>query len=444
MNKKINVILSAKETGEFLVEKNDIEMYFNEDKENSIINIYDDIEFQRIEGFGGAFCESGAYVYNQMPDEVKKEFIDSYFSNNGHNYTICRTHMNSCDFSLDNYSCDDIAGDTDLKSFNIERDHKYLLPMIKDAYKIKKDIRFLISPWSPPAWMKSNNEMNNGGKLLPQYAETWARYFSKFIKMYRSEGVKIEYVSVQNEAKAKQIWDSCEYTAEEEKDFVKYYLGPVLESEGLGDVKIIIWDHNKERLYDRSKVAFDDVDASKYIHGVGFHWYSGDHFEAIELVHKKWPDKFLWYTECTIIGGPSWGDWSRGEIYAHDILGNLNSGANAWTDWTLLLDERGGPNHVNNYCGCAVHYDNRRKSLHYESSYYYIGHFSRYITPGSVRIGCTKYTDKLECGAFKRPDGKIAVIVLNRTCEAMPVIFRLGNYMADWKSPAHSLATIII
>jgi glucosylceramidase len=444
MEDKIKVFLTARDTDDRLTEKQPLP--FEDDPEGielRVINVYDDVEYQEMIGFGGAFTEAAAYTLQKLPEDKQEEVLAAYFDEKkGHRYTFCRTHMNSSDFALGNYACVEKEGDVELESFNIERDKKYIIPMIKAAARYGK-FHLFISPWSPPGWMKDTGIMNRGGKLLPQYRDAWARHFARFIKAYENEGIPVWGLTVQNEPKAVQTWDSCIFTAEEEKDFVRDYLGPVLEREGLGHIKIMIWDHNKERIYERAKVAFEDPEAAKYIWGVAFHWYSGDHFEALEAVHHKWPDKPMALTECCVGFGGRLDPWSKGERYGHDIIGNLNNYMSAWCDWNLILDEKGGPNHVHNYCEAPIMIDTRVGTIEYKPSYYYIGHFSRFIEPGSVRIGFSRYTEKLKCTAFKTPSGGKVLIVMNDTDDNIPFVLRYNDKIAKCESVAHSIMTLV-
>lgn len=444
--KLVKLIQTAKDTNDRLSWKESIS--FEPDtngQEGMLVNVYEDVEYQEIEGFGGAFTEAASATLDKMSAEKRKEILNSYFNpETGLGYTLCRTHINSCDFSLGNYAYVEEEGDVELKTFNIDRDKKSLIPFIRDAIAVKgSNFKLFASPWSPPAWMKTTGKMNQGGKLKDVYKDTWARYFVKYIDAYAAEGIKIWGVTVQNEPKAVQSWDSCIYTAQEERDFVKYHLGPTFEKSDHGDVKIIIWDHNKERAYERSKVAFSDSEAAKYIWGVGFHWYSGDHFETLDALNRMFPDKKLIFTEGCQEGGVKLGSWATGERYGHDIMGDLNSFTAAWVDWNLLLDEKGGPNHVGNYCDAPIIADTASDSVIYESSYYYIGHFSKFIKSGAKRIACSKYTDKLETTAFKNPDGEIVVIVLNRTDDEIPFILRREDCLAKSVSLPHSIITLI-
>lgn len=443
----VRIIQTARDTGDRLAEQAPIP--FRTDKESlememQLINVYEDLEFQEIEGFGGAFTEAAAVTLAKMSPAKQEDILKAYFDQEkGLGYTLCRTHINSCDFSLGNYAYVE-EKDPDLAGFDISRDREMLIPMIKRASGIAGGrLKLFASPWSPPAWMKTNGRMNQGGSLKPEYRRAWADYYVKYIQAYAAEGIPVWGLTVQNEAKAVQRWDSCVYTAEEERDFVRDYLGPALESAGLSEVRVMIWDHNKERVYDRARIAFEDAEASKYIWGIGFHWYSGDHFEALSAVQARYPDKKLVFTEGCQENGVHLGSWKTGERYGHDMIGNLNHGTAGWTDWNLLLDEEGGPNHVGNFCDAPIIADTVRDAVIYESSYSYIGHFSKYIRPGAKRVASTKYTDRLEVTAFKNTDGTVAVVVMNRTDEALPYHLRSRGAVAWSSIPAHSIQTLL-
>lgn len=412
--------------------------------ENQVINVYEDVEYQSIIGFGGAITEASAVTASKLGEENSNRILNAYYdAEEGIGYTICRTHINSCDFALGNYTYVE-DGDVELKTFDISHDREVVIPYIRKAKQLAgEDFTFYASPWSPPAWMKTNGEMNHGGKLKPEYWDVWARYYIKFIEAYEAEGLPLWGLTVQNEAKAVQVWDSCIYTAEEERDFVRDHLGPELHKSGRQDVKVMIWDHNKERVYDRAKVAYEDAEASKYIWGLGFHWYSGDHFDALSAVKHRYPSKGLMFTEGCHEGGVQIGSWKSGERYAHDIIGNLNNGMEGWTDWNIVLDEQGGPNHVGNFCDAPIIADTKSDSLTFQSSYYYIGHFSKYIRPGAIRVACSKYTEALQTTAFKNPNGELVVVVLNRTDDGHPYVLRNNEQIAEGSIPAHSIQTLI-
>ncbi len=399
--------------------------------------------FQTIEGFGGAFTEAAATTLYKMLPEKQAEILRAYFDPEaGIGYTLCRTHINSCDFSLGNYAYDEVDGDVALEHFSIDRDRQALIPMIKAAMDVAGGaLKLFASPWSPPAWMKTNGEMNHGGKLKPEYRDAWARYYCRYIREYEKEGIPIWGLSVQNEPLAVQTWDSCIYTGEEERDFVRDYLGPTLEREGLGDVNLIIWDHNRDLVYERAKVVLDDPEAARYVWGTGFHWYVVDCFDNVQRVHDAYPDKHLLFTEGCQEGGPPLGEWAVGERYARSMIHDLNRWTVGWVDWNLVLDEIGGPNHVGNYCSAPIIADTRTGEVLYQSSYDYIGHFSRYICPGAQRIIAAPTCDELETTAFLNPDGQIAVVVLNRMEKDVPFALKFAGHVAVTDSPAHSIQT---
>lgn len=401
-------------------------------------------QFQTIEGFGGAFTEAAASTLFKMTPGQRKEIIDAYFDpESGHGYTMGRTHINSSDFSLGNYAYTEVAGDTELKHFSIERDTKEIIPMIRMAAQAAGGpLKIFASPWSPPAWMKTTGKMNQGGKLKPEYRETWARYYCRYIQEFAKEGIPIWGLTVQNEPEATQTWDSCIYTGEEERDFVRDYLGPVLHDEDLEHVNLIIWDHNRDRMFERAKAVLDDPEAAKYVWGTGFHWYMTDSFENCQRVHDAYPDKKLLFTEGCVERGTHFGSWSPGEKYAQSIIQDLNHWTVGWVDWNLVLDETGGPNHVGNFCSAPVICDTKAGTVHFLSSYYYIGHFSRFIRPGAKRILCASTRDELEVTAFLNPGGEIAVVVLNRSEKNIHFALKHHGTAAMLESLPHSIMTL--
>lgn len=410
-----------------------------------VVNIYPEVRYQKIRGFGGAFTEAAAHNYAMMSSKRKQEIQKAYFSEKGLNYNLGRLHMNSCDFALGNYTYIE-EGDDKLESFDISHDTEEIIPFINEAQKnAANQMEFLMSPWSPPAFMKTNNDMNHGGTLKREYYKAWADYYVKFIQEYAKQGIKIGYITVQNEPEAVQTWDSCTYSAEEESDFVSGYLGPALEKAGLLEVKILVWDHNKEEGYARMKAVIADSDTRKYVSGTAMHWYTGDHFEAIELILKQYPEMEVFFTEGCVEYSrfADSGEIDKAEMYAHDILGNLNAGISASLDWNLLLDEKGGPNHVGNFCAAPIMCDSKNDTFEKRLSYYYIGHFSRYIKPGAVRIGYTRYTDKIEVTAFSNPDGQRVAVLLNKSKDDVEVTLREGKVGREIVVGANSIITVI-
>lgn len=376
--------------------------------------------YQSLIGFGGAFTDAAAETYAKLSREKRKEFIDAYFSlDKGIGYTFGRTTIHSTDFSSAPYTYVKDY-DTKLSSFDISVDKRYRIPMIKDALARAGKITMFVSPWSPPAWMKTNNNMLKGGELKKEYEATWANYYVKFIQAYEKAGIPIWGLTVQNEPASVQRWESCIYSAERERDFIKEHLGPSLHRAGYGDKKLIAWDHNRGLMFYRASTIYNDPETSKYVWGLGIHWYSGKHFENVALTKQTYPDKHIIFTEgCVEAYSPKrMEEWRLGERYALNIIHDLNGGVCAWSDWNLLLDDKGGPNHVGNFCLAPIHADLKTGDLVYTNSYYYIGHLSKFIRPGAKRVLCSKNDDDLSTTAFKNTDGSVVVVVLNATTKA--------------------------
>jgi len=401
--------------------------------------------FQQIEGFGGAFTESSAISWHGLGAVQRQQVLEAYFDRAvGHGYSFCRVHMGSCDFALGNYAHVEVPDDLALASFSIERDRQALLPFIRAAQRVAGEpIQLLASPWSPPGWMKTSGRMNDGGKLRPQCLRAWARCYARFIEAYEAEGVPIWGVSVQNEPMAHQRWDSCLYTAEEERDFVRDHLGPELEAAGLGRVKIVIWDHNRDLMVERANMVYSDPAAARYVWGTGFHWYGEDHFEHVQQVHDAWPDKQLLFTEGCQEGGPHHGSWELGERYARSMINDLNRWTVGWIDWNLVLDHEGGPNHAGNFCSAPIHTNAAQDGFSLQSSYYYLGHFARFVRPGARRVLCAASRQDIEATAFRNLDGSTAVVVMNRTEQPLRFALRVDDTGCVAAMPPRSIATYL-
>lgn len=415
-------------------------------QETHIINLYPTETFQTLIGFGGAFTESAGYVFSKSSEAMQKELIEAYFGERGLGYAIGRCPVDSCDFSLGNYSAVALAPKNDLTTFSLSRDEQFILPLIDKAQKLTSNLRLVLSPWSPPAYMKTNGEKNNGGSLKPEFRETWAAYLCKYIREYERRGYNVYALSVQNEPNAVQKWDSCVYSPEQERDFVRDYLAPELKRSGLEHAKLIIWDHNKERLFDRTDYILSDSVANRAVGAVGFHWYSGDHFEAIELVRRKYPDKVLIFTEgCIEYSKFSAGSGlANAQMYAHEMIGSLNAGMNAFIDWNLYLDASGGPNHVGNFCDAPIMVDYQAQKIIYNLSYRYIGHFSKFIKPDAKRIGFSRYTDQVEVTAFINPDGTIVAVLLNRSEKSHECHIRIEGRLYQIVVHGESIMTVAL
>jgi glucosylceramidase len=398
--------------------------------------------FQTIEGFGGAFTDAASDNFAKLPKASQEEFLKASFDPvEGNGYTLCRTTIHSCDYAAEMYTYDDVAGDTELAHFTIEHELKSRLPFIKRAKEAARgNLRLYASPWSPPAWMKTNGEMLHGGKLKPEDRQAWAGYFVKYLNAYAAQGIPIWGLTVQNEPMAAQVWESCIFTAEEEKDFVRDYLGPTLQRSGLGGLKVMIWDHNRGIMYQRAEAAYEDPQASKYIWGTAFHWYIGDHFENVRMVHEAFPEKHLIFTE-----GAVGGDWAAAERLATQMIMDLNNWAEAWTTWNLMLDSEGGPRHAGGlHEGAAVNANLQTGKLTFNPPYYAFGQFTRFIKPGAKRIACTSNNDSFVATAFVNPDGKIAVVINNLADHEERFQLWVKGRALQETIPANGIMTILL
>ena len=423
---------------------------FEVSKEVSKISLNVDQKYQTISGFGGAFTESSAHLLNQMSDSKRNEILKAYFSDDGAAYSMARTHMNSCDFSLDHYSYSPVPGDKELKYFSIDKDRKDLIPMIKDALEISESgFKLIASPWTASPWMKDNNGWV-GGKLLPEYYETWALFFSKYVDAYKTVGIDIWGFTVENEPMGNgNNWESMHFTPEEMTHFVQHYLGPTLEANGKSDIVILGFDQNRAELEEWVDVMYKDESSSKYFDGTAIHWYEStyDYFpEALQHAHNKAPDKYLIQTEACIDSevpvwqndswywekhATDWGfDWREeskkylhpkyapANRYARDIIGCLNNWVDGWIDWNMVLDRQGGPNWFKNWCVAPVIVDPEVNQVYYTPLYYIMSHFSKFIRPGAEIIGVENNDSDLMVAAAQNPDNSISVVVFNEGLSA--------------------------
>jgi len=448
---------------------------FNNEEEATVIRLLPEEKFQTITGFGGSFTEASASLLNRLSPENRKKIIDAYFGDEGARYSLTRTHMNSCDFSLSNYSYASVEGDMELEHFSIEEDKDDLIPFIKDAMVASTDgFKILASPWTAPPWMKDNKDWR-GGKLLPEYNDTWALFFSKYIDAYKTEGIDIWGFTVENEPLGNdKNWESMHFTPAEMTNFVKDHLGPRLEKDG-HKTKILGYDQNREHLKEWVDVMFQNEETSKYFAGTAIHWYAStvDYFQKeLQYAHNKAPNKYLIQTEaCVDAEIPKWQDdtwyWSKEATdwgwdwapkkdkhlhpkyapvnrYARDIIGCMNNWVDGWIDWNMVLDTQGGPNWFKNWCVAPVIVDPEKDEVYFTPLYYTLTHFSKYIRPGAVRIGFENSDDDLMVTAAKNPDGSIAVVVFNQGSD--PKYFNL--FLEDSAVPiqisGQAIQTIII
>jgi glucosylceramidase len=442
-----------------------------------VLTINPDEKFQTITGFGGAFTESSAYLLFKLSEANRKKIIDAYFSEDGANYSLTRTHINSCDFSLKQYAYAMVDDDKNLDHFSIEEDKKNnLIPMILNAKATSKEgFKIIASPWTSPPWMKDNKKWV-GGKLLPEYRDTWALYFSKYIDAYKKEGIDIWGLTVENEPHGNgNNWESMLYSPKEMTDFVQNFLGPKLEKDGWGNVKIFGYDQNRAGIKEWVDEMYKDANSSKYYSGTAIHWYESTYEvfpEDLQYAHNKAPNKYLIQTEaCVDSEVPHWKDdawyWSKEATdwgwdwasekekylhpkyapvnrYAVDIIGCLNNWVDGWIDWNMVLDTHGGPNWFKNWCVAPVIVNPETDEVYFTPLYYVMSHFSKFMRPGAVKIGC-KINDKdLLTTAVKNPDGTIALVLFNPTENSRNIEIKINNITKLISINAKALQTVVI
>lgn len=441
------------------------------------ITINPEQRFQKITGFGGSFTEASAYLLNKLSKANRDKILKAYFSEEGANYSLTRTHINSCDFSLGNYAYANVQGDKKLEHFTIDEDRKDLIPMIKDALQFSKEgFKIIASPWTAPPWMKDNNDWR-GGKLLPRYRKTWALYFSKYINAYKKEGINIWGVTVENEPLGNdKNWESMHFTPEEMTDFVKEFLGPQLKKNGLESIKILGYDQNRgEELEKWANVMYADKKSSKYFDGMAVHWYAStyDCFPAsLQHTHKLAPQKYLINTEaCVDAEVPQWKDdnwyWSKEATdwgwdwasekekylhpkyvpvfrYAADIIGCLNNHVDGWIDWNIVLNKQGGPNWFKNWCTAPVIVDEESDEVYFTPLYYTMAHFSKFIRPGAVRLGFENPDKELMVTAAKNQDGSVVVVLFNPAENERQIQLSIKKQTINVLIHAKAIQTIVL
>ncbi len=433
------------------------------------------IKYQEILGFGGAFTESSAYVLNQLSKEKREAVINSYFSASESAYSLTRTHINSCDFSLSNYSYAPVENDMELAHFSLKEDLNDLIPLIKDAQRSKgADFKIVASPWTAPPWMKDNNDWNDG-VLLKKYYQTWANFFVKYITSYEEHGINIWGITVENEPMGNGgQWESMIFSPETMSDFVKNNLGPTFVRENINS-KILLYDQNKDHIREWVTNTLNDTGLAKYVWGTALHWYSSTYEwypEALSFVNNKYPQKKLLHTEaCIDAEVPKWKDdlwyWSKEATdwgwewapedqkylhpkyvpvyrYARDIIGGLNNWIVGWIDWNIVLNDKGGPNHANNFCVAPVIVKPETNEIYYTPLFYIMRQFSKYIRPGAKRIDVQSGKLNLMLTAVQNPDNSIAVNILNQSNDKENYTITISDKNFTETIEGNCLQTLII
>ena len=493
----------------------------------TVIEIDPEAIRQTLVGIGSSFTESSAFVLAHLEPEARAEVMRNIYGEQGANFSLARTTIASTDFSVEGkYSYAPVAGDADLEHFSIDvdrdgfqrtaypgiRDESFdLLPMIKEALAIKnaqpdKDLRIVASAWTAPPWMKDIEDWyyrppaeigmeGTGGVLKDEYVQTYADYLVRYLGAYAAEGVDIWGLTPVNEPHGNSgQWESMHFTPETQNTFIKEHLGPTLHAGGHEDVKVLIYDQNRDDLEHWTDVILADAETAQYVYGTAVHWYSSTfkvHEDALERVRNKFPGFEIIHTEGTIdnlgIAAPGgitdpegyeedgwfdndafwWNatatDWAYAATwapnaedhpvytpvhrYARNIIVSLDHGMAGWIDWNVVLDQQGGPNHVGNFCGAPIMIDTETGYVYYTPVYHVLAQLSRTIRPGDKAVATSRRLDGLDddalhASAAVNEAGLLSVQLLNTTKQPIRFGLQIGAQFADVDIPANAVQTV--
>lgn len=413
-----------------------------------VVRIDTSIRFQAIEGYGAALTGSSAYLINQKLSGVERQKLlsDLFDPEDGIGISYLRLTMGASDFSLSDFSYNDLpVGQTDfnLVQFGLSQDLDDVVPVMKEIVAISPDIGIMGSPWSPPAWMKTNGNMK-GGKLKDDYYPVYADYFVRYIQAMSQEGIPIHSVTPQNEPLYFTANYPCmEMQADDQLKFVRDHLGPAFAGAGL-NTKIILYDHNWD-VPDYAISILDDPDARQYIAGSAFHAYGGN-VSAMSTVKNAHPDKDLYFTE---ISGGEWatnfGDnlmWNMSNIF----IGTALNWSKTALLWNLVLDQNHGPkNNGCQDCRGVVTLNTITGQLDYNEEYYSIGHFSKFVRPGAERVSVLLPQSMPQVGAvaFLNTDGKKVLVFCNYGNEIQTFTVNQHNKFFTMSLTGKSVTTIV-
>ncbi len=410
--------------------------------------------FQTIDGFGVAITGSSCYNLLKMKKEDRAKLLEESFSpDKGMGYSYIRVSIGCSDFSLDEYTCCDVPG---IENFTMHAyDVRDLYPILKEILTINPKIKIMGSPWTPPKWMKVNNLTDlqpydswTNGQLNPKYYQDYATYFVKWIQAMEKEGFPIEAITIQNEPLNRGNSVSLYMTWQEQRDFIKTALGPKFAEANL-KTKIVVFDHNFDYdgigdQQDYPLKIYEDTEAAKYIDGAAYHAYSGSSSEFTKI-HNARPDKNLYFTEMSI---GTWNYSFDGDLMwtMKDIgIGALNRHCKAVIVWNYMLDNNRGPNRPG---GCTTCYgavdinSSDYKTLDRKSHYYFIGHLSKVLLPGSIRIGTSGYMPSgVYATAALNPDGTYGIVLQNENATSYQMTIEDGNHHFDITLPGKSLTS---
>ena len=439
--------------------KSGTDKYFDED--SVVITLNANKPYQTIKGFGGAITDAAAINIKSLNNSATEDhLIRSYYGPSGIEYNMGRVPIASCDYSTREYTYLDTENDFNLSTFALaNEDISYKIPVLHAIFNVShKPVSLYASPWTAPAWMKTNhNEIGRSwlkGKAGDKYHKTWAQYFVRFFEEYEKHGIRFWGVTVQNEPSNGLIvsssWQSTGFTAEMERDFVKMDLGPALEQcEQCKNLKLMILDDQRLFLPTWVEKVLSDPDAEEYVSGIGIHWYWNKYAGPILLTdtHNMFPTKFLLATEACNKAHPDkyhLGNWTEGVSYSSDIIDNLNHWAIGWVDWNMALNLEGGPNWAQNFDNSPIIVNSTAGEFYKQPMFYHLGHFSKFLPEGSVRIHSeANSASSLKFVSAITPSNEKVLVILNQSLKELPIKVIAKSHYFDYTVPGDAIITFI-
>ncbi|XP_050542141.1 lysosomal acid glucosylceramidase-like isoform X2 [Daktulosphaira vitifoliae] len=401
------------------------------------INVDENTSYQTIEGFGAAFTDSAGLNIKSLSNKTQENLLRSYFGDDGIKYNIGRVPIGGSDFSTRAYTYADEKGSSDLANFSLQtEDLEFKIPFIRIAQsKTSEELKLIASSWSAPIWMKTNNAISGIGFLKTKYMELWAKYHLKFLDAYKNFNITFWALTTGNEPLNGIIplnrFNSMGWTPQSHRDWIGQYMGPILKSSEYNKTLLFAIDDQRIVLPWWMKMLMSDKEAAKYIDGVAVHWYL-DFIVPVNVlseVHDSFSNILILNTEASQ-GDRPWdfvkvqlGSWNRAEKYADNIIDDLNHWVQGWLEWNLALDTTGGPNWASNYVDAPIIVNKNKDEFYKQPMYYTIGHFSKFITRGSVRIKLS-LSSAIKSVGFKRPDGAIVIVLYNRRSKNINVLIK--------------------
>lgn len=401
--------------------------------------------FQTMDGFGHALTGGSAQLMMKMSPAARRALIQELFGNgpNDIHTSYIRVSVGASDMNDHVYTYDDLPEgqtDTKLEHFSLAEDEKDVIPVLHEILAIQPSLKILASPWTAPAWMKDNDAVK-GGSLKPEYYGTYAQYWVLYLKGMEAKGIHIDALTPQNEPENPKNTPSMVVTAEEEAEFIGKYLGPALEKAGL-KTKIIAFDHNCDHpIY--SETILKDPQSARYTDGSGFHLYRGE-ITALTTVHDAFPNKNIYFTEQMVVPRRNASNKSIAQPVARLIVGAPENWSRNVLLWNLAADPQNGPHTSDGGCPvCTGAITLDGDNVTRLTAYYTAAHASKFVPPGSVRIGSDGPADSLPHVAFRTPGKGHVLIVSNNTPADRTVKIHYGKKQAEASLPAGAVATYV-